>query len=85
MGIKPHFWLDAFGLNVLINVLYCFTNWALKIYWVVPAWGLYKLISFVGPFCCPMFFNRGAQEEEPEVKKSNTQIKKEKAAAKGQA
>ena len=79
MGVKPQFWLDAFGLNILINLLYCFWSGALKIYWIVPAYGVYKLVSFVGPFCCPRFFGGGSHiEEEPEPQKSKTQLKKEK-------
>ena len=50
MGIRPGFCLDVFGLNIFVMVLYSFTDYALKVYWIIPIYGAYKIWTTVGPY-----------------------------------
>ena len=79
MGVTPKWWLDAFGLNVLIQFLYCFFEWPLKLYWIIPLYGVYMIWSFVAPFLS----GGGSSEPQQEEKKSNRQKKREAAEATG--
>ena len=84
LGVTPGFCLDLFGFNLLVMVSYCFTNKALKLYYLVPLYALYRLYKTVGPYLsmlCPQFFGRGAKYDEhdaPDDGKSNRQKKREK-------
>ena len=56
MGVTPSFCLDVFGFNLFVMVSYSFTNKALKIYYLVPIYGLYKAWVTLGPYIsmlCP--------------------------------
>ena len=53
VGTKSGIGLDLFGVNILVMVLYSYSNKALKIYWIVPLYALYKFVNFVRPYCCP--------------------------------
>ena len=86
-GITPGFCLDVFGFNILIMVAYCFTSSALKLFWLIPIYAVYKIWITVGPYLkmiCPSIFGRSAMYDQFDSNgaeddgKSNTQKKKEK-------
>ena len=59
--------LDIFGFNIMVMVAYSFTNSALKIYYLVPIYAVYKIWVTVRPMLemfCPSLFGRGAKYDE---------------------
>ena len=67
MGVTPSFSLDVFGFNLFIMIAYSFTDKALKIYYLVPIYAVYKAWITAGPYIamlCPSFFGRGAKYDE---------------------
>ena len=64
LGVKPSMYIDIIGVNLFVQLLYCFTGWALYIYWIIPIFGIYKAVTFIGPFCCPRFFGGAMPEAE---------------------
>ena len=84
MGVTPGFCLDVFGFNLLVMIGYSFTSMALKLYYLIPIYGIYKAWVTVGPYMsmlCPSFFGGRAKYDEhdaPADGKSNRQKKKEK-------
>ena len=52
LGIKPGYVLDILGVNLLAQTLYCFTSKGLWLYWAIPAYAAYKVISLIRQFCC---------------------------------
>ena len=60
--------------------VYSFSHKGLYIYLIVPAYGFYKISGYLYSFCCSKKQTYGEEEAD---KKSNRQIKKEKAEREG--
>ena len=82
MGVTSIWWIDCLGLNVLIQILYCKWEWPLKLYWLLPVYGLYIIWGYIKPFLSLLGFG-GSSTPEPEKEKSNRQKKREAAEASG--
>merc|ERR1711924_427844 len=66
MGVTPGFCLDVFGFNLFIMISYSFTDRALKLFYLVPIYAVYKAWITVKPYTgmiCPSFFG-GAKYDE---------------------
>ena len=86
LGVKPGYTLDLFGLNLFIQFMYCFTGFALYLYWLAPIYAIYQIVNLVGPYICPKMFGRGGDDpnlENSDKGKSKRQLKKEQLEASG--
>ena len=47
MGVTPGYCLDIFGVNLLAQVVYSFTNKGLWIFWLIPLYAIYSISGYI--------------------------------------
>ena len=78
MGVQPGWAFDMFGLTLLTQFLYSFSNKSIYLLYIAPAYGTFKLAMLIRQFCCGSGIagmmglgGMGGKEKDEEPQKSN--------------